>query len=429
MNELEQLREFLDISTGKRGLNQARMLLEYDTGVSDTELRNDIIGQLKTEDDRDMLDKIYTVLNQSGLDERIAKILSADEDTKGKLDIFAGLIMHTPGTFKERNQFIEDFPGGFIDTSKLMTKNNIQSMDSWLEGGDFVRRVYDSLYRYEAMGIGKGEYALAVLSPDIKFAGRSSTDHGDLNISGTSVEVKAQVGAAGGRFNDARKAKMNQTGIMQALEQAGVPYDDVASKTGISDVSWVKNVRPMIEKPADVKRIAQEVVKGLFTHVSANDGKDLVTALVSGDLAQIRLEWGILGYTNYQKMSDFASMLMLSLKDNSSLFFTNPKEISTKIKPKGAFLAGAEQTIHPQIVIDMSGAGGDFGDGDSEPFDTGAPVKTKRKSKADIKADNRADDLAKKRADFKSDNGSRSPIDKALYGRDKADNWFNDRYK
>jgi len=119
----------------------------------------------------------------------------------------------------------------------------------------------------------------------------------------------------------------------------------------------------------------------------------------------------------------------MSLKDNSTLFFTNPKEISTKIKTKGAFLAGAEQTIHPQIVIDMKGADAELLGGNDSDGESGAPAKTKRKSKADIKTDNRAKDLAQKQADFKASKGSKDPASRALYGRDKADNWFNDRFK
>ena len=61
------------------------VLLEYDPNISDEQLKDLIVSRLQTEQDRQMLDKIYQALEKSTLDERITTVLAADEDAKSKL--------------------------------------------------------------------------------------------------------------------------------------------------------------------------------------------------------------------------------------------------------------------------------------------------------------------------------------------------------
>ena len=52
------------------------VLLEYDPNISDTQLKDLIVSRLQTEQDRQMLDKIYQALEKSTLDERITTVLA-----------------------------------------------------------------------------------------------------------------------------------------------------------------------------------------------------------------------------------------------------------------------------------------------------------------------------------------------------------------
>jgi len=326
------------------------IILEYDVSMSDKELRDEIVSMLKTEDDRSMLDKIYTALNESGLVDRIVNILGKDEDAKSKLQIFAGIILQTPGTYAEKDGFLKQFPKGFIDTKALTNSNAYKSYADWFTGDAFATRVFEQLYTFTPQGIGPGEYALAIMSPKIQFAGRSSTIHGDLVINGVATEVKAK-NVAGGRFFDGRKARMDQAAVRAAF----LEYDIIYNK-GMSSGMWANDIRPQLEK-ADIKYLVDKIIAGAFAFVKGAEVSKLKKALSTGDNAQIQHEWGMLSFTNYKRMSGFDAMLLLDSPKQSSLYFTKIEDVSSLIKSGSPYVMGPEQQVHPQMSFTGSASG------------------------------------------------------------------------
>ena len=75
-------------------------------------LRQDVITQVQTTDDEMLLNRIFTVLNQTGLTDRISSVLQRDTDTKTYLDMLTQLIIHTEGTYEEKNAFVVGYPKG-----------------------------------------------------------------------------------------------------------------------------------------------------------------------------------------------------------------------------------------------------------------------------------------------------------------------------
>jgi len=321
-----------------------RKLLEYKEDLSDNDLQDEIIGLLKDENDRVMLDKIYQVLKKSTLEGRIKKALLADDDMKTKLDIFAGLIFNTEGTFAEKEKFIENFDKGYIDTKVLRDENKIKNYESWIIGDEFVTRVFNNLYSYTPQGIGPGEYALAVLSQNIKFAGRSSEMHGDLVIDGVMCEVKAKQ-SSGGRFSDPRKAMIDMSAIRRHAEDLGIEPGK-----GISALMWTSKVRPTL-KPADIKALVKTILKGCFHFVKLNELSKLRKAMESGDSDQIKQEWGLMSFLNYKRMSKFDSMLLLDSPKKQSLYFTDAQDVSAKLNAGQPYLVGPEQQVMPQVIF------------------------------------------------------------------------------
>ena len=323
---------------------EKKPLLEYDAQISDQQLKDLIVQRLQSEEDRNMLDRIYQALEQSTLDERIKATLGQDEDAASRLQIFAGLVMNTEGTYAEKQQFIDNYTEGYIDTQKLTTPNQIHQYAEWLIGPPFVERVFDSLYSYTPQGIGPGEYALAVLSPQIQASGRSAEMAGDLVIDGVMCEVKAKQ-QSGGRWSDNRKAKMNIRATEQAFNKLGI---DV--KKGISGLMFARDIRSNLE-PADIANLSKIIVKNAFAFVNDNESAKLVAALESGDGRQIAHEWGMLSYDNYQRMSNFETMLLLDGPKRHSLYFSDVNAVSGVINAGQPYLVGPEQQIHPQMTF------------------------------------------------------------------------------
>lgn len=325
-------------------INESKPLFEYDSEMSDEELKDLIVSRLKSEEDRAMLDKIYQALEQSTLDERIQKALSQDEDARTKLEIFAGMIMNTDGTFAEKNNFIQNYGKGFIDTKRLTQAGQVQDFESWIIGDDFVKRVFNNLYTYTPQGIGPGEFALAVLSPNIASSGRSADLAGDIVIGNDMVEVKAKQ-QAGGRFFDGRKAKMDQRSVERAFNDLGI---DVGK--GISGKMWATKARPKV--PQDkLEPLVEIIIRGAFAFIDLSEAQTLKTALMQGDTEQIKQAWGLLSYENYKRMSKFDSMLLLDGPKRHSLYFRDSSTVSDILKSGMPYVVGPEQQIHPQMAF------------------------------------------------------------------------------
>tara|TARA_B110000495_G_scaffold67769_1_gene57781 strand:- start:2073 stop:3077 length:1005 start_codon:yes stop_codon:yes gene_type:complete len=318
-------------------------MLEYDPKSTDRQLKDLIIQRLATEDDRDMLDKIYQALNKSTLDERISAVLATDDDAKGKLKVFSGIVMNTEGTFEEKNNFVEKYSSGFIDTDKLRSPNQVHSYSEWIMGDDFVKRVFNELYKYTPQGIGAGEFALAVLSPNIKFSGRSAEMAGDLVIDGVMCEVKAKE-VAGGRFFDGRKAKMDQRAVEAKFKSLGIEVGK-----GISGKMFVAH-RPNIEQN-ELPSLVDTIIKGAFAFIEDGESQQLKSALTNGDSNVIKHAWGLLSFTNYQRMSKFQSMLLLDGPKAHSLYFTEIDSVSSILRAGQPYVCGPDQQVHPQMTF------------------------------------------------------------------------------
>lgn len=325
-------------------INESKRLFEYDSSMSDEELKDLIVSRLKSEEDRAMLDKIYQALEQSTLDERIQQALSQDEDARTKLEIFAGMIMNTDGTFEEKNNFIQNYGKGFIDTKRLTQAGQVQDFESWIIGDDFVKRVFNNLYTYTPQGIGPGEFALAVLSPNIASSGRSAELAGDIVIGNDMVEVKAKQ-QAGGRFFDGRKAKMDQRSVERAFTELGIEVGK-----GISGKMWADKVRPQVPKDK-LESLAEIIIRGAFAFVEISEAQTLKTALMQGNTEQIKQAWGLLSYTNYKRMSKFDSMLLLDGPKRHSLYFSDSSTVADILKSGMPYVVGPEQQIHPQMAF------------------------------------------------------------------------------
>jgi len=326
------------------GINESQTIFEYDSNMSDSDLKNMIVKRLQSEEDRSMLDKIYQALEKSTIDERIKGALGQDEDARGKVEIFAGMIMNTEGTYVEKNNFIKNYVNGFIDVKRLMQEGQAQGFDSWLTGDEFVVRVFNNLYTYTPQGIGPGEFALAVLSPNISSSGRSAELAGDIVAGNTMIEVKAKQ-QAGGRFFDGRKAKMDQRSVERAFNELGIKVGK-----GISGKMWATTVRPQV--PQDkIEPLVEIIIKGAFAFMELSEAQQLKGALVNGDNNQIKQAWGLLSFENYKRMSKFDAMLLLDGPKRSSLYFTSADSVSGVLIASQPYVVGPEQQIHPQMAF------------------------------------------------------------------------------
>jgi hypothetical protein len=156
---------------------------------------------------KNILDKIYTVLNKNNVMGRIGEVLPnvlKGEYPDNKILEIAGEMMKAPLSYKDREKFINNLAKDRVINYKLLLAGGQYPIDKLVFNDEVNLIMFDHL---KGFGVGQqmkgpAEHALAILSTKISIQGK-----GDVDVDGTPVEIKAAVGskkgAGGGRFGEA----------------------------------------------------------------------------------------------------------------------------------------------------------------------------------------------------------------------------------
>lgn len=332
----------------------------------DPDLKSQAVAAVRSTDDERLLQKVIDTLKAGNIEERIENIISKDADAKRFVQQIADIIVKIKAPVDEKNKFLEDYPKGIVDVSKLLDGNGHSFAD--IVGPGFNVELFKALSTaLVSQGVGPGEVALAVLSPKISWSGRASGG-GDIQVGDQAVEVKTSV-ASGGRWINARKATMDMTGIEKAI------VDAITKSTGkkpegpiparLSPAVWVNNIRPLIDAKL-LKTTAKAIADGLFNHT---DNTEYQQALISGSADDIREAILNVGYENYKAYSNFDGILLMDVRSESTQYFRDYPSMSGLIKVDTTYIYAPESEAMPKVSLLPQGAGGS-----TEP-ETATPAK------------------------------------------------------
>ena len=332
-------------------------------------LKKQVLDVVKTTDDPNLLQKVLDTLKAGNIEERIKDVLSKDADAKRFIDKLAEIIVMIKAPVEEKNAFLKEFPNGIVNTDLLL--DGQQHTFSELVGPGFNTELFKVLTKVMvSQGVGPGEVALAVLSPSIKWSGRSAGG-GDVQIGSQAVEVKTSV-AAGGRWINARKATMDMTSIKKNISKAigesykkrGKTIDEAPPPelpARLNPVAWVESFRPLID-PLLLDATVKGMADGLFNHTN----NDLYQrALADGMPAQIKDAILDVGFANYKSYSHFDGILMMDLKTEVSQYFKDYDSMKGTIKTGTTYIYAPESEAMPQVVL-MDTMGGTTSAGDDQ---------------------------------------------------------------
>jgi hypothetical protein len=129
------------------------------------------------------------------------KNTGAEQDqtyAEGFIEGLVNAIDKTEGTTEERIAFAKSLGKvSHIDTNALLQP--LSGWGDWLVGSEFAKRLFETLFLDPAFlqaNKGPGEFALAILSPDISLTGAK----GDIQVNGKPIEVKSGKTSSGGRL-------------------------------------------------------------------------------------------------------------------------------------------------------------------------------------------------------------------------------------
>jgi hypothetical protein len=322
-----------------------------DSGIT---LKDKVIAQVKTTDDMNLLDRIYTVLNQTNLSGKIGGVLDRETDTKGYVEAITKIIIDTPGTYDEKDAFITGFPHGYVDVQKMISGDRVK-FDDLLTGGNnkqapmrFVREVFDAMKQVTfGTAKGPGEFALAVLSPHIRITGK-----GDLNIGDAVIEVKASAGkevsSGGGRLGTPGLLDHRD---VTANVQAFFPNTDLAkvAPKGLSLNGFTEILKTL--GSSDRKACAEKVFRGIFGG-DVDISRVVAAAAGSGDLQK---EYVKANYAKYKTQSGFKGLMIMNFALGELKYFIDPAQMAEEIYSPAVYLiSGKESDASRQILSQVT---------------------------------------------------------------------------
>jgi len=306
----------------------SEFLREDDTDLG--KLKSLIIADVKSSNDRDLLNQIYTSIHSSGLEGRVSSVLTSDTDTAKYSKALSALVVSTAGTYEEKEAFASGYPTGYIDVATLLSGKRV-SFDQIIQGGDFVKRVFDKMFPFTVEDAGPGEFALAALSPQLRMR-----NNGDLWFKNQYIEVKASAGSGGGGRLGVTGATLKFEKIPEIFAQfktSDSPYG--TQSFSISKLpAWINaNVEP------NRKRQFAEI---LFGYIFGKKTPGLVAAaLGNGNIVR---EYFAENFYAYKKQAGWEGILLLSMRKRSALYGKNPENFFGKVTNSSASLNPEQDT-------------------------------------------------------------------------------------
>ena len=329
-----------------------------------TRLKKVIVDLLKTTDEGSVLNQVLKVLQAGNIDERISKIVGTDADARQFIGQITDAIIKSDASIEQKNAFLEKFPSGILN-AKMLVDGKEHSFEELVGPGFPTELLKDLTTRLTSQGVGPGEVALAIMSPNVKWSGRD-VGGGDILVNGKPVEVKTRV-SSGGRWLNTRKSNMNLPAIKQAIEEAS----GLEIPARLSVDNWVNVYRPNID-PKALPKVAQTIADGIFNGVENGQYKEM---LMKGDVSDIIDEHLRTGFNNYKKLSGFEGILLMDLPTERTQYFKDYDSMADAIKNDSVYIYAPEAEMMPKVALAGGGkASKEAGEVSSEPAVSSKPA-------------------------------------------------------
>lgn len=243
--------------------------------------------------DIDELNQIYSYIRKMDLGGGFDEIFSKDIDLKQVQTTLSKAIIDAKAPFEDKMAFAKEIVSkGIIDIDTLLTPGETREITS------LVKTQFPNIYENIAADLmniagsfksgnvktnrGKGEFFLAILSPEITL---SKTGHGDLTIRGAGYEVKDNMARIKGRkgYGSTDQVRQDVTEeVTRFIDQqvAKNPQSPLAGKSfgvgvGAKQNFWTEFSPLAIQGGADpatvskfVRTLWEKTIKSLFLSIS-----------------------------------------------------------------------------------------------------------------------------------------------------------------
>ena len=194
-----------------------------------------------------------------------------------------------------------------------------------------IKELADDLFGIAALGQGKGEFALSVMSKRINK--RSQTEGGDLLIAGRKVEVKTKdLGAA--RFYDQNVRPSQQwpaqveafkTKYAEAIKGLGL-----TATTGLKLMDMMNIAISLPEQQQEIRKDIYAVISNVFPGMNVND---IVDYTIAGDINTAKAFYASVNFDFYMSQKDDDGVLYIDLAPGKNaqswmVYYRNAAELA-----------------------------------------------------------------------------------------------------
>lgn len=268
-----------------------------------------------------------------------------DEDVTKARKLLAKYVLSIDATPEEKKDMMSAWKADkLIDINSLMSPvyHKITDVVIGYDKNPAIKQLTDDLVEIAALGQGKGEFMLSVMSKRVM-----KKQKGDLVIDGKNIELKTSDGGAGRFYDQEVRPNTNWPTLSEnylntykdEINAAGLKVPGTGMR--IDMISKVANVMPS-EKVEQHKKDVIEIFSAIFP---TQDVKSAAEAAIAGNDGEAKQRFARLSLDNYLSIKDDDAVLMIDL---------NTKPISLAIFSSAADLYGAGLRLHAGTIYPIA---------------------------------------------------------------------------
>ena len=255
-------------------------------------------------------------------------------------------------------------------------KKNFSEIITGYKTNPAIRELSNELMRISALGQGKGEFGLSVMSKSIN----KQEGKGDLNISGRPIEVKTTDGGAG-RFTD--QEVRPGAGFDQAARQLNAfikQYQPGLAKSG-ANLDGLIGFYEVLSTNPDLKEDATallDMIKNVIQNIfEGEDVSKIIEAIKRGDVNSAKQEYAKANFNYYMSRKKDEGVLYISLVKDPimSVFFKDADELADsglRLHAGTTYITSTSDVRLPYPQIEIVDTTGGAGDGSAAAVDPAA---------------------------------------------------------
>ena len=286
MRALEFLREYTDVKTAQQNII---------TVVSGLTADN--------EQDAQLIDKIYKILNQGDIKDKIAQtfnITTADDNfnIQPLIQKITQLIFHVDSDYKKINAFLDKLAKGNVVNPSAFKTVGAGPLSALFNGDETATKVYTALAEVGAGKLqkGPGEYGMAMMSKSVTLR----TEEGDLDVVGAGrIEVKAEMSTGGGRLGDGGPRREDAVKYWSVLPSVADHIQNKAKTLSVKNlVRYLAVDLPLND--ATKKKQRQDLLTKWYSGIFKQPA-EMVNACMQNNQEKAELDYAVANFNEYKR--------------------------------------------------------------------------------------------------------------------------------